>query len=79
LSDEQQYWARLLSDLQLVMTIEAIADEVQALPRQVFRWKAGEDRPMGLKAIRVYLLHVKRCPERQCPPLHGATDSVGPK
>lgn len=69
MSDEQQYWRGLVEDLQGVMTIAQIADEVGVQERQVWRWKTG-DRPKGMAAIRVYLLHVKRCPPRQCPAGH---------
>jgi hypothetical protein len=63
-SDEQLRWRQIVLDLQDVMTIAAIAEEVQVEPRQVWRWKDG-DRPLGMTAVRLYLLHVKRCPQRQ--------------
>jgi hypothetical protein len=66
MSEEQQYWRRLIEELQQFMTVAQIADEVGVEPRQVWRWKDG-DRPLGRTAIRVYTLHVKRCPQGQCP------------
>ena len=57
---ECQYWRCLLTELQRVMTMAEIAAEVGVGERIVWHWKNG-NRPTGLKAIRVYLLHVKRC------------------
>lgn len=67
---EKEYWRQIVSDLQDVMTVAEMALELDANERQVWRWKSGADRPMGMMAIKVYLLHVKRCPERQCPVGH---------
>lgn len=64
MSEEQENWREMVLDLQEVMTIAAIAEQCQVEPRQVWRWKDG-DRPMGFNAVRLYLLHVKRCPGRQ--------------
>ncbi len=61
MSEEQEKWRRMVLDLQKVMTIAEIAREVEVEPRQVWRWKDG-DRPLGMTAVRLYLLHVKRCP-----------------
>lgn len=71
-NEEKEYWSRLITELQAVMTIAQIAAEVDVEDRQVWRWKSAERRPMGMTAVRVYLLHVKRCPERQCPEGHSA-------
>lgn len=65
INEEKAYWSRLLHDLQEVMTVAEIADAVYSDERQVWRWKAGERRPKGMAAVYVYLLHVKRCPDRQ--------------
>lgn len=63
---EFDYWRTILSDLQKVMTVSEIAKEIgMDDDRMIWRWKAGDGRPTGLKAVRVYLLHVKRCPEIQ--------------
>lgn len=64
--EEKAYWKGLVEDLNQIMTIADIAEAVLVEDRQVWRWKAGERRPMGMTAVRVYLLHVKRCPDRQC-------------
>lgn len=71
MSEEHGKWKRMVEELQaLPMPIAAIAEEVGAEDRQVWRWKAGEDIPKGMKAVKLYLLHVKRCPVRQCPTGH---------
>lgn len=62
MSEEHQYWRRLIEELQLVMTIRQISDELDVSERTVANWKTG-DRPKGMNAIRVYTLHVKRCPQ----------------
>lgn len=72
MSTEQEYWARLILELQAVITIAEIAEHVGVNDRQVWRWKDG-DRPKGMNAIRVYLLHVKLCPQGQCLVSHVAT------
>lgn len=72
---ESEYWRKLILDLQQFMTIAEIAAAVGVEPRQVWRWKDG-DRPLGLTAIRVYTLHVKRCPAGQCSMGHIATGST---
>jgi transcriptional regulator with XRE-family HTH domain len=59
MSEEQQYWRRLIEELQEVgVTLERIADSIGVSDRQVTNWKAG-DRPKGLNALNLYLLHVK--------------------
>ena len=65
MTEEQEYWRRLIAELQKVMTIAAIAEAAGVEDRQVWRWKAGERVPRGLQAIVVYKLHVERCPNRQ--------------
>lgn len=71
---ERHYWRCLLSELQSVMTMAEIAEALGVSDRIVWRWKTG-DRPTGMNAVRVYLLHVKRCQASQCPIVHvqGAT------
>lgn len=66
MSEEQELnddkWPQMIVDLQEAgYTLERIANEVGVGLRQVSNWKNG-DRPIGLKAIRLYLLHVKRPP-----------------
>jgi hypothetical protein len=75
--EEKDYWKRLVNDLQGVMTIAEIAVAVGVEDRQVWRWKSGERRPMGMLAVHVYLLHVKRCPTRQCLNGHSAQGEKG--
>ena len=62
---EREYWCRILAELQEVMTVAAIAKEIGVLVRQVWRWKSGHVKPAGLNAVNIYLLHVKRCPDRR--------------
>lgn len=71
--EEKEHWKRIVNELQDVMTVLEIADALDVDEREVWRWKAGERRPMGLKAVSVYLLHVKRCPDRQCLISHSVT------
>lgn len=58
MSEEQQYWERLITDLQEKFTLEYIAEEIGVTDRQVSNWKAG-DRPKGMNAVRLYLFHAK--------------------
>lgn len=74
--DEKERWRCIVLDLQEVMTVAQIAAAVDVEPRQVWRWKDG-DRPRGMTAVRLYLLHVKRCPGRQCPEGHSQTAQEG--
>ena len=67
--EEQKWWAMMVKELFEVMTAISIADHVGVTERQVWRWMEG-DRPKGFKAINVYLLHVKRCPQGQRPQVH---------
>jgi hypothetical protein len=68
--EEQEYWCGIVKELQDVpVTVAEIAEHCGVNDRQVWRWKDG-DRPMGFAAVRLYLLHVKRCPPGRCPPLH---------
>lgn len=50
----------MVGEIRQVLTIEAFAEKVGVSERTICNWQNG-DRPMGLKAIRVYLLHVKLC------------------
>ena len=59
MSEEQQYWRRLIEELQEVgVTLERIAESIGVSDRQVSNWKGG-DRPKGLHALNLYMLHVK--------------------
>jgi hypothetical protein len=60
MSEEQQYWQRLINELQgWKVTLEMIADkELSVSDRQVSNWKAGQ-RPTGITAVKLYLFHAK--------------------
>jgi len=61
MTQEQEYWRRLLKSLQGAgMTAADIARAVGVEDRQFWNWKLG-DRPKGLTAVRLYRLHVERC------------------
>lgn len=60
MSEEQQYWARLIQELQNIgITLEKIAEELGVSDRQVSYWKSGQ-RPTGLIAIKLVRLHEGR-------------------
>jgi transcriptional regulator with XRE-family HTH domain len=56
--EEKTWWLEMVTALRRHMTIEELAEAIGVSERTVCNWQNGE-RPMGLKAIRVYLLHVK--------------------
>ncbi len=56
--EENAWWLEMVTELRRHWTIEALADELGVSERTVCNWQNGE-RPMGMKAVRVYLLHVK--------------------
>lgn len=58
MSEEQEYWRRLIDELNEKFTLEYIAHEAGVTVRQVSNWKQG-DRPLGFKAIKLYLLHAR--------------------
>jgi len=62
---EPEYWRTLISDLQQQITVAEISEFVRAKPRAVWFWKAGSACPSGLPALRLYLLHVKLCTDKQ--------------
>ena len=69
---DKAYWRCVIEALQEQMTIAQIADHMQVDDRQVWRWKSGEREPKGTQAIKLYLLHAERCPNRQCRIGHSA-------
>ena len=74
MSEEQQYWQRLINELQgWKVTLEMIAEELSVSDRQVSNWKAGQ-RPTGITAVKLYLLHMKHRRVLQGSPLHGETE-----
>lgn len=56
--EEKAWWLKMVTEIREHMTIEAIAEAIGVTERTVCNWQNGE-RPMGMKAVRVYLLHVK--------------------
>lgn len=58
MSEEQAYWRRLIDQLNEKFTLEYLAREMGVSVRQVSNWKQG-DRPMGFKAVKLYLLHAR--------------------
>lgn len=64
--EEKAWWQKMVNDLREKFTIEQLAEKLDVSERTVCNWQNGE-RPMGMKAIRVYLFHVE-C----CSPLHGS-------
>ena len=58
--EEKEYWPRLINELNEKFTLEYLAREFGVSERQVSNWKKGE-RPLGFKAIKIYLFHGKRC------------------
>jgi transposase-like protein len=63
---EHGYWRCVVEALQEVITVCEIAKRLDVDERQVWRWKSGERVPRGLYAVRLHLLHVELCPNRQC-------------
>lgn len=58
---EAEYFRQLVTDLQLVgVTGSAIGEFCGVQERQVFNWKNG-DRPRGMTAVKLFLLHSKHC------------------
>ena len=71
MSEEQQYWSKLIQELQdWGITLEKIAEHLNVSDRQVSYWKAGQ-RPTGLLAINLYRFHEKRRSFLQGNTLHG--------
>ena len=62
--DEQEpvYWSRLVIELQTKITIAQIGRELGVPIRVVWLWRKGA-RPMGTRAVKLYMLHVKLCSE----------------
>lgn len=58
--EEKQWWYQIINDLRKIMSIQTLADELDVSERTICNWQNGE-RPMGMKAIRAYVLHVKHC------------------
>jgi DNA-binding transcriptional regulator YiaG len=74
MSEEQQYWQRLINELQgWKVTLEMIAEELGVSDRQVSNWKAGQ-RPTGITAVKLYLFHMKHRRVIQGSPLHSESE-----
>lgn len=69
--EEKQWWYSMVNDLRSKLSIEQFAERLQVSERTICNWQNGE-RPMGLKAVRVYLLHVELCNPLHRNPLHSA-------
>lgn len=59
---EKEYWAQLIRELRRRggLTSAQIAEKIGVNERQVNNWLNG-DRPKGLHARDLYLMHVKAC------------------
>lgn len=73
--EEKAWWLQMVTDLRSVMKLEELAEAVDVSVRTVCNWQNGE-RPMGMKAVRVYLLHVKRRNEFHRSAVHCAPDTT---
>jgi DNA-binding transcriptional regulator YiaG len=62
LEEEQQWWQRIVRDLRSKFTLTQFAESVGVSERTITNWQNG-DRPMGMKAIHVYLMHVRLFPK----------------
>lgn len=59
MTEEQEYWARLIQELQNIgIGLERIAETLGVSDRQVSNWKSGQ-RPLGLRAVRLVEMHQK--------------------
>lgn len=57
-SEEQQYWRKIIDELNEKFTLQYIASEIGVSERQVSNWKRG-DRPIGMNAVRLVTFHAK--------------------
>lgn len=55
---EEEYWRRIIDELNELFTLEYIASVCGVTARQVSNWKRG-DRPMGFKAVKLIQFHGK--------------------
>lgn len=58
MSEEQEKWKRMVTDLRQRFTLQTIGDEIGLTARQVFNIQAGA-QPKGMSAIKLYLFHMK--------------------
>ena len=58
MTEEQEYWRRLLDDLNERFTLEVIATRIGLSVSQISNIKNG-DRPTGLAAVRLFRFHME--------------------
>lgn len=58
MNEEQEYWRRVVDELNEKFTLEFLAKEMGVSERQVSNWKTGA-KPLGFTAIKLYLFHAK--------------------
>ncbi|MDZ4346076.1 MAG: helix-turn-helix transcriptional regulator [Candidatus Binatia bacterium] len=57
MTEEREYWARLIQELQNIgIGLERIAEALGVSERQVSNWKSGQ-RPTGMTAVRLIEFH----------------------
>lgn len=77
MSEEQQYWRKLIEELQSWgVTLEKIAAHLGVSDRQVSYWKTGQ-RPTGLHAVNLRAFHGKHRSILQGRSLHGVAEKKG--
>lgn len=60
MSEEQEYWKRLVQELQNIgVTLEMISEHLGVGLRTVSSWKEGH-RPTGLIALKLHAFHMER-------------------
>lgn len=69
MTNEQEYWRRLVDELQDKFSLETIGMEIGVSERQVSNIKTG-DRPTGFVALRLFAFHGKH---RTMVPIEGIT------
>lgn len=57
--EEKDYWCGIVNELHNKFTLEYLACEFDVTVRTISNWKSGDCRPMGMKAVKVYLFHAK--------------------
>jgi hypothetical protein len=68
--EELAYWSQLIGECCENFTLEYLAGEWDVSVRSISSWKAGDGRPTGFKAIKVYLFHAKH---GRTPPVDGGS------
>lgn len=54
--EEFNYWPRVVREAIRFgnLTVEALAEKLDVSPREVYYWQAGDRRPTGMIAVRLY-------------------------